>query len=251
VPLQYESHRPPYSHVRDGVRTFNSGFRGLNCAPKSASSPYSSSPSCKADINGATFVRLTSRQPAVHCSALGRRVFACAIIGNFGPPPILPSTLTNGLPIASLKPTTASQVIMSSSQNLLLRGDTQDDARAASAWGPPALRSRICILATVTCWAFIAVLQYFLTKSLTQGGVIFSYDVSSLPLRQSFVYLYMPTIIAVIFSTFILWIDIDAKRFEPYYQLSKPNGALGKDSLLLRYPFDFMPLVPFFALRNR
>jgi hypothetical protein len=140
---------------------------------------------------------------------------------------------------------------MSSFQNLLLRGDSQDDKRPPLAWRPPALRSRICILATVTCWAFIAVLQYFLTKSLAQGGVIFSYDVSSLPLGQSFVYLYMPTIIAVVFSTFILWIDIDAKRFEPYHQLSKPNGALGKDSLLLRYPFDFMPLVPFFALRNR
>jgi hypothetical protein len=172
-------------------------------------------------------------------------------MGTFGPLPILPSTLTDGLPIVSPKSITTSDIIMSPSQNLLHHGDAQNDARPRPAWGPPALRSRICILAIVICWAFIAVLQYFLTKSLKHGGIIFSYDVSSLPLRQSFVYLYMPTIIAVIFSTFILWIDIDAKRFEPYHQLSKPNGALGKDSLLLRYPFDFMPLVPFFALRNR
>jgi hypothetical protein len=38
---------------------------------------------------------------------------------------------------------------------------------------------------------------------------------------------------------------------EPYYQLSKENGALGKDSLLLHYPFDFIPLVPLKAARDR
>jgi hypothetical protein len=38
---------------------------------------------------------------------------------------------------------------------------------------------------------------------------------------------------------------------EPYYQLSKKNGALGKDSLLLHYPFSFLPLVPFKAFRDR
>ncbi|KAI8933098.1 hypothetical protein NX059_009741 [Plenodomus lindquistii] len=38
---------------------------------------------------------------------------------------------------------------------------------------------------------------------------------------------------------------------EPYYQLSKENGALGKDSLLLQYPFDFMPFVPFKAARDK
>lgn len=38
---------------------------------------------------------------------------------------------------------------------------------------------------------------------------------------------------------------------EPYYQMSKKDGALGKDSLLLAYPFDFIPLVPIKAAKDR
>ncbi len=95
------------------------------------------------------------------------------------------------------------------------------------------------------CWVSLAVLQYLLHKSQTEGGVIFSPDVNKLPLRRSFVYLYLPTIVAVVFDIFIIWIDNDAKRYEPYRQMSKAGGVLSKDSLLLHYPFDFISFVPF------
>jgi hypothetical protein len=90
-----------------------------------------------------------------------------------------------------------------------------------------------------------------LNKSIANDGIIFATNISDIPLRRSFAYLYLPTVCAVIFSIYCAWIDLDAKRFEPYYQLAKPNGALGKDSLLLHYPFDFIPIVPFIALKNR
>ena len=61
----------------------------------------------------------------------------------------------------------------------------------------------------------------------------------------------MPTLVAVFFSVFIVWIDHDAKRFEPYRQMCHPDGARGNDSLLLHYPFDFIPIVPFVALKKR
>ncbi|KAF2133280.1 hypothetical protein P153DRAFT_331890 [Dothidotthia symphoricarpi CBS 119687] len=118
-------------------------------------------------------------------------------------------------------------------------------------WRPPALRWWNLVITILICWFFIAVLQYYLHKSQTDGGVIFASNINDLPLRRSFAYLYMPTIIAVIFSIFIVWIDNDAKRFEPYRQMSKPDGAFGKDSLLLQYPFDFMPFVPFTAAKRR
>jgi hypothetical protein len=101
------------------------------------------------------------------------------------------------------------------------------------------------------CWALIAVLQFLLHKSQTQSGVIFAPRISELPLSRTFLYQYFPTILAVVFSMYWAWIDLETKRLEPYYQLSKKNGALGKDSLLLQYPFDFNPLVPFKALKNR
>ncbi|KAJ4983537.1 hypothetical protein SVAN01_10953 [Stagonosporopsis vannaccii] len=118
------------------------------------------------------------------------------------------------------------------------------------AWYPPALRWWNLLFTTVSCWVFIGVLQYLLHKSQTEGGVIFAADINSLPLSRSFVYLYLPTVIAVLFSIFIVWIDHDAKRFEPYRLMSRSHGARGDESLLLRYPFDFVPMVPFTAAKR-
>ena len=46
-------------------------------------------------------------------------------------------------------------------------------------------------------------------------------------------------------------VDLDVKRLEPYFQLSKPGGAPASDSILLRYPFDFLALVPIAAAKRR
>ncbi|KAF2824129.1 hypothetical protein CC86DRAFT_408236 [Ophiobolus disseminans] len=118
-------------------------------------------------------------------------------------------------------------------------------------WLPPALRWWNLVIATLLSWTFIVLLLKFLAASQANGGIIFAPKINDLPLRQTFAHLYLPTIIAVLFSVFVVWIDVDAKRFEPYRQLCKLNGALGRDSLLLHYPFDLLPVVPFQALRNR
>ena len=46
-------------------------------------------------------------------------------------------------------------------------------------------------------------------------------------------------------------VDLDVKRLEPYFQLSKPGGASASDSILLHYPFDFLPLVPLTAAKRK
>jgi hypothetical protein len=83
------------------------------------------------------------------------------------------------------------------------------------------------------------------------SGLIFARSINALPLRDTFPYLYFPTIVAVVFSIYWAWIDLETKRMEPYYQLSKENGALGKDSLLLQYPFSFLPFAPIRAFRDK
>jgi hypothetical protein len=86
--------------------------------------------------------------------------------------------------------------------------------------------------------------------SLGDDGILYAPSVNELALRRTFAFLYLPTIIALVFSVYIVWIGIDAKRIEPFRQLSKAKDALGKDSLLLQYSFDFIPLVPYRALRR-
>lgn len=100
-------------------------------------------------------------------------------------------------------------------------------------------------------WALITISQILLVRSQTDGGVIIAATIDDFTLAQSFLYRYLPTIIALVFSIFWNWIDLQTKRIEPYYQLSKPDGAWGKDSLLISYPFDFLPFVPMSALRSR
>ena len=46
-------------------------------------------------------------------------------------------------------------------------------------------------------------------------------------------------------------VDLDVKRLEPYFQLSKPGGASASDSILLHYPFDFLLLVPLTAAKRK
>jgi hypothetical protein len=118
-------------------------------------------------------------------------------------------------------------------------------------WTPPALRTPVLVFTIAICWTLIAVLEFLLFKSQRDNGLIFAPKINDLPLRRTFFYLYFPTILAVVFSIYWAWIDLETKRMEPYYQLSKKNGALGKDSLLLHYPFSFLPLVPFKAFRDR
>ena len=47
------------------------------------------------------------------------------------------------------------------------------------------------------------------------------------------------------------WVDLDAKRLEPYFQMSKVGGASAANSTSLHYPFDYVALAPIQALRRR
>lgn len=118
-------------------------------------------------------------------------------------------------------------------------------------WKPSAFRLVTLITATLTAWALIAISQVLLIRSQRDGGVIVASTIDDISPAQSFAYLYLPTIIALVFSVLWSWIDLQIKRVEPYYQLSKTDGAWGKDSLLLSYPFDFLPFVPWGAFKNK
>ncbi len=66
-----------------------------------------------------------------------------------------------------------------------------------------------------------------------------------------FCWKYLPTIVAVSYG--VLWqiVDFEVKRLEPYYQLSKPTGALAAESLNMDYLTFWAYLTPFKAFKYR
>ncbi|KAH6694947.1 hypothetical protein BKA61DRAFT_531721 [Leptodontidium sp. MPI-SDFR-AT-0119] len=100
----------------------------------------------------------------------------------------------------------------------------------------------------------IVVLELLSTISLKPengGGLAFAADTDSLSGGTTFGYLYLPTILAVCYSMIWSWVDLDVKRLEPWFQLSKDRGATAEESLLLQYPFDFLPFIPFTAFKRK
>lgn len=123
-------------------------------------------------------------------------------------------------------------------------------------WKP--IRLRLPVLSTILVFtlgliALLEVLHHLSTGKNNEngGGLAFAATADDLPLTAIAGYIYLPTVIAVIYSIIWSWVDLDVKRLEPWFQLSKPEGATAEDSVLLSYPFDFLAFVPVRAARRR
>ena len=95
----------------------------------------------------------------------------------------------------------------------------------------------------------IAVVESLSHTCRVSGGVVFAereFDPFTI-----FTYYYLPTVFAVCYSMLWGWVDLDAKRLEPYFQLSKAAGASASQSINLHYPFDLVILPPVRAVRLR
>lgn len=119
----------------------------------------------------------------------------------------------------------------------------------ASSWKPVTLRPPFLLSIVAITLGFIALLEFLSQRSRMHGGIAFAQDQFS-P-AATFAYLYLPTMIAVLYSILWSWVDLDTKRLEPYFQLSRPEGADRTNSLALNYPFDFVAYAPFKAIRRR
>jgi Protein of unknown function (DUF3433) len=119
-----------------------------------------------------------------------------------------------------------------------------------SNWKPVSLRAPFLLAVIIVSIALVIALQLLLFQSQRDGGILFAKNVNSLPLSTTFPYLYLPTIIAVIYGFMWSWIDLDVRRIEPFLQLAKEEGATGRESLLLHYPVDFLASVPIKAMKS-
>ena len=116
---------------------------------------------------------------------------------------------------------------------------------------PVTHKAPLLLTVSTSCIVLLVLLEVLSHKNAQDGGIMFAKSGGSLGTGQQFTYLYLPTIIAVCGSMIWSWIDLDVKRLENFFQLSKPGGAPGSESVLLSYPVDFLALVPISAARRR
>ncbi len=115
-------------------------------------------------------------------------------------------------------------------------------------WKPVTLRPPMLLSMIAFAAVLIAALEYLSRLSEREGGIVFS--TGSLPAYVTFINLYLPTILAVTLGMLWTWIDLDARRLEPFFRLSDPRGATAEESLDLDYPFDYISFASFKALRK-
>lgn len=95
------------------------------------------------------------------------------------------------------------------------------------------------------------IIEILAQQSQKNGGLTLTTSSDDLPTYAKFGYLFLPTIVSVIYSLLWSWVDLDVKRIQPWLEMSKPAGAEADHSIFLDYPYDFVAFVPFRAAKRR
>jgi hypothetical protein len=96
-----------------------------------------------------------------------------------------------------------------------------------------------------------ATVEVLAQRSQANGGLAISPSLDDIPDYAMWSYLYGPNLVAVLYSMIWTWVDLDARRMQPWFELSKLQGATVEDSLLLEYSFDFVAVVPWKSGKRR
>ena len=116
---------------------------------------------------------------------------------------------------------------------------------------PHGIRPPAIISLMVISLVLAAVIEFLAQRSQRKGGLSLVETADDVSTTTTFAYMYAPTIISVIYGLTWAWIDLDARRMQPWVELSRPEGAEARDSLLLNYPFGFLAFVPIQACRRK
>ena len=117
-------------------------------------------------------------------------------------------------------------------------------------WRPFTLQGPTLIASLLTTIALIAFIEYINKISIEEKALFFAESAEDFPMGVVFCYRYLPQMVVVALGVGWAAVDLDVKRLEPYFQLSKPEGATASNSIFLHYPFDFIALVPINAARR-
>ena len=127
----------------------------------------------------------------------------------------------------------------------------EEEYARTKGWKPLSLSIPI-LSAVIALTLLLAVaIETLAQRSASQGGLALSPTLEEIPYYAKFCYLYVPTIIAVFYSMIWSWIDLDVKRMQPWFEMSKKDGTTAENSLFLDYQYEFVGLVPFKAAKHK
>ena len=136
-----------------------------------------------------------------------------------------------------------------------MRGGITADARhkppTMSGWKPCTMKTPILVTFMVKSLCLAGIIEYFAERSQRNGGLALSTSAEAIPRSVTIAYLYLPTVISVLYSISWTWIDLDIRLLQPWLELSHPGGVAAESSLLLDYPFEFLAFLPFKAWKQR
>ncbi|KAH6697425.1 hypothetical protein F5X68DRAFT_4423 [Plectosphaerella plurivora] len=115
-------------------------------------------------------------------------------------------------------------------------------------WKPVAMRWPFLVfLILLSCG--LAISSEFLYRVSAKRPLLSFHMPQELPPAQYIAVKFAPTVLAVIYGVFWQIVDIEVKRLEAFYQLSKEGGALAAESINVDYTTSFSWLRPFRAFR--
>ncbi|KAK1688027.1 hypothetical protein BDP55DRAFT_548602 [Colletotrichum godetiae] len=118
-------------------------------------------------------------------------------------------------------------------------------------WKPLTLSAPVLFSFAFTSFLLAVIIEILAQQSQSKGGLALSKSADDIPAFANFCYLFLPTIVAVIYSLLWSWIDLDVKRMQPWLEMSRPKGATAEKSMFLDYPYDFIAFVPIKAAKRR
>lgn len=131
------------------------------------------------------------------------------------------------------------------------RQEKEEKDSSKKGWKPLSMSIPILSAMIVLSLLLAATVETLVQRSAAAGGLALSPSFDDIPRYAMVGYLYGPNIVAVLYSLIWSWIDLDVKRLQPWFELSKPEGATAANSLFLDYQYDFVAWVPFKAAKRR
>ncbi|OAA43418.1 hypothetical protein BBO_04561 [Beauveria brongniartii RCEF 3172] len=114
-------------------------------------------------------------------------------------------------------------------------------------WKPETMQPAVLLALALACVLLAALLEILAQKSAADGALCLVDTAADIPPLVSFAHLYLPAITAVLYSLAWNWVDLDVKRMQPWLQLSRSEGATGRDSMFLDYPGAVFGTAPVLA----